>query len=497
MKTKITILSALMLLALIAFGQGQIKQTGKDVLPKIKHGKVIENSLKSEQGAKQRLDSIIGEDLIKYYATYDSKQKVVQLIVHFFDEDYDSGEIIYRSDYEYDNSDNVIRETFYYDEGNDWIKSSKYEFEYDQNNNITTELYSEWDDDINDWKLEDKYESEYNQDGTLAVEINSDERYNWVTEEYSFGYTSKVEYEYDRNKNILIEISYSWDLQTEEWTLSGKLENEYDEHENNILELYYSNYGSNTEPDWTEYSRYKSEYIYDANYNVLTKTRYSLETGSEPEEEIWVEYEKFVYEYDTDNRETLYEYYSMSNDENTIVLRSRDITAWDQYGNLLSEEYYNWDWSEPSELESAGKTTYTYDYTYTRSDIILPIVRDDEFELESNNMMTKMSDYEWDESAEGWVYSGEAILYYSSQNVSVHNINSNSLKLYPNPVNDMLYLDIAEPVKIIEVLDISGRIVKYAEITDNRISLNNLINGMYVIKIKTEKEEYIQKIIKE
>lgn len=78
---------------------------------------------------------------------------------------------------------------------------------------------------------------------------------------------------------------------------------------------------------------------------------------------------------------------------------------------------------------------------------------------------------------------------------------SNLLTSYPNPFNDKIFIDLKfQDFKngTIEINDFSGKRIKTIDMKSVKIEINtkDLNNGLYILKIKTDKEIYIQKIVK-
>lgn len=72
------------------------------------------------------------------------------------------------------------------------------------------------------------------------------------------------------------------------------------------------------------------------------------------------------------------------------------------------------------------------------------------------------------------------------------------LILYPNPVNDLLYIQTKEYIKKAELYDLSGRIILvFIGVENNQINLNELPSGNYLLRIQTEKGSKVEKIVKE
>ncbi|QOW10485.1 T9SS type A sorting domain-containing protein [Kaistella flava (ex Peng et al. 2021)] len=83
--------------------------------------------------------------------------------------------------------------------------------------------------------------------------------------------------------------------------------------------------------------------------------------------------------------------------------------------------------------------------------------------------------------------------------LSVQSIKNKKLVTYPNPVKDILKIEIPQGEKIasIEVYNVVGQ--KVAQFADQKeISLYSLKSGLYIVKVLTDKEStYTTKIIKE
>ena len=109
-------------------------------------------------------------------------------------------------------------------ETSQWENSSKSEYTYDANGNITVYLYYDLNTIISQW--ENSYKSEYTYDtnGNPTVGIYSD----WNSETSQWENSSKSEYTYDANGNPTVEIYSDWNSETSQWENSYKSEYTYD-----------------------------------------------------------------------------------------------------------------------------------------------------------------------------------------------------------------------------------------------------------------------------
>ncbi len=74
--------------------------------------------------------------------------------------------------------------------------------------------------------------------------------------------------------------------------------------------------------------------------------------------------------------------------------------------------------------------------------------------------------------------------------------NMKDIAIYPNPVNDILHVEVSENNFGVELYNIFGQQVLKAQ-NEREISVSELSSGVYVLKITTEKGIYSRKIVKE
>jgi len=78
-------------------------------------------------------------------------------------------------------------------------------------------------------------------------------------------------------------------------------------------------------------------------------------------------------------------------------------------------------------------------------------------------------------------------------NLAVEDFASDDIRIYPNPVKDILYIDNFKNIQSAEILDSSGRMV-VNNMRSGQINVSNLAKGMYLLKIKNIRNEV--KIVK-
>jgi hypothetical protein len=80
--------------------------------------------------------------------------------------------------------------------------------------------------------------------------------------------------------------------------------------------------------------------------------------------------------------------------------------------------------------------------------------------------------------------------------VGINNINQNSVSIYPNPATE--YVNVfTEGQGNIELYSVSGQLIMSLEITSNSqtINVNNLSNGVYILKVTTPSTSFNEKLI--
>ncbi len=77
----------------------------------------------------------------------------------------------------------------------------------------------------------------------------------------------------------------------------------------------------------------------------------------------------------------------------------------------------------------------------------------------------------------------------------VSDIEITSIKIFPNPVINVLFINGLTQKSTISIFDISGKMVYSSQITTNQIDVSKIANGNYLIQIKTDKQTLTKKIV--
>jgi hypothetical protein len=87
--------------------------------------------------------------------------------------------------------------------------------------------------------------------------------------------------------------------------------------------------------------------------------------------------------------------------------------------------------------------------------------------------------------------------YAPNAPLSNDTVEASIVKLYPNPVSDILYIQSTESAKV-TVIDMSGKVLLRQSITEgtNSLPVSNLLQGVYLIQIQGTNFEKIEKFVK-
>ncbi|MES2589432.1 MAG: T9SS type A sorting domain-containing protein [Bacteroidota bacterium] len=95
-----------------------------------------------------------------------------------------------------------------------------------------------------------------------------------------------------------------------------------------------------------------------------------------------------------------------------------------------------------------------------------------------------------------YMYATDRV-YINALELSTKEIKADDFKVYPNPVEDVLIIDLKETATI-TISDITGKVIKTQKLTNsaNTISTSDLAKGQYVVNISNEKMNVTKMIIK-
>ncbi|KPL14194.1 MAG: hypothetical protein AMS23_04125 [Bacteroides sp. SM1_62] len=409
------------------------------------------SSLKAENADKQKMDSLLYEELdlmslqlelvAKEIFTYDGKGNMTQYVRYEFDSITQMMVPTKKEDLTFDVNGNITLYVFYeWDQvSGQWVNSLKWEDQFDGNGKLILEIYSIWDEVSAQWVNAMKYEMTYDGQGNITTEVGS----YWDEDGSQWVLWWKDEYSYTDGK-LTTYLELSWDDMAEVWVEWYKTESTYDGSGNLTLEVTQEwDFLGN---EWI--NMYKWEYTYDASGNMLTE----VEIYWDEDLSQWVNDVKYEYSHD-------------------------------EHGNMTEEVELYWD---EGQWYNDWKGVWAYDMAYTYEDLYVPywflynIV-----DMTFYHKPLSMSEYLYYEAT--WYLYYKTTAYYSPfQSTAVADIEGSMIKLFPNPARDYLTVTWEDkyPRLDLEILDLGGKRVVFRSIDKNEtISIEHLSSGMYLYNL--------------
>ena len=88
--------------------------------------------------------------------------------------------------------------------------------------------------------------------------------------------------------------------------------------------------------------------------------------------------------------------------------------------------------------------------------------------------------------------------YITATTTSIDDVETQNLKIYPNPVKAELKIEIGElKINRVEIIDFFGKAIYQFNELRNQINVSALPQGIYFVKLKTDKGTVKQKFVKE
>lgn len=452
----------------------------------------------------EKLDSVhsVMDGLIfdKEEYKYDEYGRLIEEVRY----DYENDELrpYIKKTHEYDETGNLLSYVLYFwnNISKEWGVEDKYDYEYDENNNLIRNIYTYI---INDNMHKFKYEYTYNEKNLLVNETTF--RYKDST----YTYSSKVEYNYNDNDNLNEEITSTYKNDT--WEYTYKYTFEYDENDNLLFEKHFNFYEDtyilqnidaykyDDQNNQIEYKygsfdndsiNYKSKitYNYDDNHNMIEQISYYNSDG------IFFPMSKDEYQYEND-RMTNWISSRWSDSAQTWQFRDRRQTVRDENGNTLEDIYYEYYNEENSKWIPEQKQIFEYDLTKEMTEIMFPDI--DEGSDRFFNKITYAAGMRYNYPTKEYIMQYDGVLYYSPVTTSVQKTEELRLSIYPNPVSNSIFIKGLQNVANLEIYSLNGRKVLSQKVHQGiSVDVSNLRTGVFYYKINVGNKNITGKFIK-
>ncbi len=254
--------------------------------------------------------------------------------------------------------------------------------------------------------------------------------------------------EFNKTNNLILEKSYNWE--NSQWQQNSTSRITLDSS-SKIIKRQYSSISNPANPQGN--IEYIESYKYNKDGFILESYRQIWRNNTSTRDYILTQYN-----YDQLNNEIFYS----------------DLYSFD--GEISINYAYNQYFD--TNVSSADIVGYPYIYPKHQSQLL---------RAESTN--DRMSSH----------VSGNAEYYYSPISPNALNDHNNTITIFPNPIVDYLNIksNFISGIRDVQILDIKGNIVfKKSILTDEKINLTELNNGIYFLKLMDKNKNYIQKLIK-
>ncbi|OAD46085.1 T9SS type A sorting domain-containing protein [Polaribacter atrinae] len=362
-----------------------------------------------------------------------------------------------------------------YFDGTNWINSSKYVYQYDTNNNLTDELYYYWNTVTGLWEYNSKETMEYNNDHKITSELY--EEYDVSTGNVTSGY--KTNYIYNGSNQRIESI----DLKLNNGVWVNEYKSSYSYNNNKISE-FISQFWNGT--NWIYQAESvqqdvsnKTNITYGANGLVSELINYDWNGTS------WVLKSKDVYAYNGNNKITQY----VSQDWNGSAYENsyKEEYSYDVNGNLILDKESSYD---NGSFDVNYETSYSFDFSQLMRNFTHPFKDRYGFEAltgQDNSFVNKLIS-----SSSGLNY--KTTYYYGEETAGSKDIRFIDFAIYPNPTSSILKIDDRNfTLKNVEIFNVLEK--KVFRSTKNELNIAHLVNGVYLLKIETEKGNVVTKRI--
>ncbi|MEM8888249.1 MAG: T9SS type A sorting domain-containing protein [Bacteroidota bacterium] len=458
-----------------------------------------------------------------------------------------------RKDVEYEDPANWIREFYEWDILNHrWMFQAENILKFDKSKNVTLRQDRNFRKEEGIW-YGFKEEFVYDQNGYVIEETNA----NWSAERNVWEPNNRSTYELDTDGNRLVERHFVWDIFDQKWINTIVRRNTYDSRGRLIKVSSANTSGNNRYEEEYTYNAWGSELTFTSFNSVAGST--VLEPGRRREQtyntenrlilsenfywnsdsSIWSLEDKLEINYDMNSREIQRQYYFLSREDTAIRLIAEELKEYSPTGNLLKEISY--EYNEEGIIRGGYRTDFEYDaqnrqiaqdrWRWNRDSMaFIPdrrfvTVRDERGaanQYQSFNWDIELAKWFgisivgwsetedrrlrhfyqgiWNPNTEEWFINRSSLTYMSPcQQEQAFAAPESELRYYPNPVHSGV-LTLEMPIDqsySLELMDLQGRVVHKSQVEGPfaEVELNVTSSGVYLIRIKNETEEILDRII--
>lgn len=356
----------------------------------------------------------------------------------------------------------------------EWKNTERYEVSYFANKAVKTEIFSNWDSGKSNWQAQRRNEFDYNSD--LSLSLTQTETWNSGTSSWQLQYRS--ENKLDEYERLLKSSNAYWSntlgkifLQNyQEYVYYGGMEDP-----RMLLEIEVeSNMNYDGQNFFASSFGYKSEWIYEEVGQIKRLKQandYSLKEvdGILP---VFNQMSKTDFSYDATHPEALTE----------------------EIKSTLNSGTEQW--------ENSHKGVITYDYTVPRHMMIVPF---EDYDVESYIFFSFKPygylGYSWNKTANQWDESDRNLIFFTLAEISsVNNANTETFRVYPNPVKNQLTIETGNQNDqgMISIYNVEGKLMSRQMIEGKAIiDVSSWNQGIYFYQITNAASNIRGKFVRE
>ena len=344
----------------------------------------------------------------------------------------------------------------------EWADTSQY-LGYNENGNILVNLVRGWSKIENIFIYGYKYIYSYNDDGYLDYTTS----YYWNLAIQNWVLAKKRIDTYDSNDLKMQMIIQNWDSDIELWTNHSKDQYGYDD-EGNWIESYQQRWNISTQ-EWENSSLKTVSYDDDGNRVEFVQQSWDSDT------EKWINYWQELMVYNDDGNQTEFTDQSWDLELDEWINSNQGFFTYDDANNWL--HYFSRIWDiETEEWINSGQELRIYDDAGNR---------------------TQNTSQRWNNNTAKWEDNSKKEYYWSEFEISgVAHINENNIRIFPNPVKDILKIYGINNA-IISIYTYNGKLIKHTKLYNGEIDLSSLSSGNYLLKVEYEGNIITKPFIKE
>ena len=355
------------------------------------------------------------------------------------------------------NSRSVYDITYYWKAAtHEYIPDRKKEYGYNDANQVASVTYYNYSVPIYEPRSQAEYY--YNTNGTVNYILV----FYWNSSFGFWQYAYKYSYEYDTNDNNTQIDVQKWDNMAHDWEYIEQATYEYDSNNNNILEL----------GQVFESGAWKNSYKINLSCNASNELiqRLYLENSNFSFSPVWVPVSRIDY-------------------------------TRDSYGNPIIAEHYHWDTISFS-YQKKYKHNLSFNTSYPVSEIYTSPDLQHGLTYNYKTMITADDFMQYNAITATYDNQGRVTFHYSAHDITsiFENDAAAQVIVYPNPSSDQIQFGITDMNEVLQVqiYDMQGKLVLNQLINaDEKISISDLQNGVYMCKISTNEKLMTSKLIKQ